>query len=403
MSKKYINNLETGKIELHFTKEEYKALSEDLKKELKRTYLFSRYAQAWVSRSKNNHYSALKVAEKLGFTEEEEQGERLSYEEELNRKAEKAERRIGRYENYSDNAVKRAESLQNDFNSHRGDIAFITQPNINSASGRSFTNYRNKIMNRYNKGFEEYRKSDYFKEKAQASQRTANKTQLKDKVYLCNRTKECDSLIKKYESYIVTVEEKQANGDIEAEKRIKKYLRELEYQIDKKAFMQNCLDELGGIFSKENIKAGYLILIRHGWAKVEKVNTKTVYCKYLEAPLNDWVSKVDYSEIQQIKVPEGFKEEKEEIKNPYKVNDILVTYNISGNRVITAYQVIKVTPKGIQIQKINIENNKPIKDSFTLDKPCRKKVVKSNYNNFIGCYDGDWQLHPYNNNESVAI
>lgn len=258
-------------------------------------------------------------------------------------------------------------------------------------------------MNRYNKGFEEYRKSDYFKEKAQASQRTADKTQLKDKVYLCNRIKECDSLIKKYESYVVTAEEKQANGNAEAEKRIKKYLRELEYQIDKKAFMQNCLDELGGIFSKENIKKGYLILIRHGWAKVEKVNTKTVYCKYLEAPLNDWVSKVDYSEIQQIKVPEGFKEEKEEIKNPYKVNDILVTYNISGNRVITAYQVIKVTPKGIQIQKINIENNKPIKDSFTLDKPCRKKVVKSNYNNFIGCYDGDWQLHPYNNNESVAI
>mgnify|MGYP007066364968 CR=1 FL=1 len=42
----------------------------------------------------------------------------------------------------------------------------MTQPNINSSSGKSFTNYRNKIMNRYVKGFDEYRKSDYFKEKA---------------------------------------------------------------------------------------------------------------------------------------------------------------------------------------------------------------------------------------------
>ena len=68
MEKTYILNKETQKIELHFSKSEYQALSDSEKRELKSTYLFSGKAQAWVSRSTNNHYSALRVAEKLGFT-----------------------------------------------------------------------------------------------------------------------------------------------------------------------------------------------------------------------------------------------------------------------------------------------------------------------------------------------
>jgi hypothetical protein len=46
MSKTYVFNKETQKIELHFSKEEYQALSEELKRELKSAYLFSGKAQA---------------------------------------------------------------------------------------------------------------------------------------------------------------------------------------------------------------------------------------------------------------------------------------------------------------------------------------------------------------------
>lgn len=397
MNKTYINNLETGKIELHFTKEEYTNLSEDLKKELKSKYLFSGKAQAWVSRNKNNHYYALRVAEKLGFTEEEIQGQRLSYKEELQRKVEKAENRIERYEEYSQNAEKRAEAMQNEFNSLRGDIAFVTQPNINSVGGRAFTNRRNNILNRYNKGFEEYRKSDYFKEKAQIAQNTADKTQLKSRPYLCNRIKECETIIKKYESYIVNAEEKVKNGDIEAEKRIEKYLSEIEYQMDKQAFMQNCLDEIGGIFTKENIKEGYLINSRHGWMRVKKVNTKTIIAEYIENNgLLGMTSKIEYGEVKEIQIPKDFKEKNEGLKNPYEVNDILIRYNTSGSRIIGAYQVIKKTEKSVTMQEINTDNNnKPIKDGFTLEKPFMKKIVKSNYSDYIGIYINNWQVSIY--------
>lgn len=398
MSKAYINNLETGKIELHFEKEEYLALSDDLKKEIKSNFLFSKYAGGWVSRSKNNHYYALKVAQKLGFTEEEIKGERLSYEDELNRKAEKAEARADRYQEYASNATSRAKNLQSDFNSVRGDISFITQPNINSAGGRSFTNYRNKIMARYEKGFEEYRKSDYFKEKAAIAMNTADKTQLKNKPYLCNRIKECKSIIKKYEGYIVIAEEKLLKGEAAAESRIERYIRELEYQMDKQAFMENCLDELGGIFTKDNLEPGYLIKARHGWMKVKKVNPTTVLAQYIETKgLLGIVSKVEYSEIREFKIPDNFKKQSDEIINPYEVGDILAKYCTDGRNIAAAYQVMKKTPKTVLLQEINIgDDKKPIRDGFKETKPQRKTIVKSNYSNFIGVYMGNWELHKYN-------
>lgn len=398
MNKKYVNNLETSKIELHFTKEEYQNLTEDLKKELKKNYLFSRYANAWVSRSKRDHYCAIKAAKKLGFTEEEIKGEKLSFEDELNIKAKKAENRSARYEKYSENAIKKAENLQKDFNQVKGDIAFITQPNINSSGGRNFTNRRNKIMSKYEKGFEEYRKSEYFKNKAEIAERTANKTQLKDKIYLCNRIKECKSIIRKYEKYIKEVEEKQLqNNNIDLEKNIEKYLRELEYQIDKQAFLENCLEELGGMFDKEDLKEGYLINARHGWMKVEKINAKTVLAEFIEDNgLKGIKSKVEYGEIKEIKIPKNFTEKKEEIKNLYNVNDILVMYNMGGKKVIEAFQIIKTTAKGATLKKINIVEGKPIKDSFVSEELFRKKITKSNYSDFVGYKHNDYPLYLYN-------
>jgi len=48
----YIMNMETQKLELHFEKADYMALSEELKKEIKSNFLFSRKAGAWISRTK---------------------------------------------------------------------------------------------------------------------------------------------------------------------------------------------------------------------------------------------------------------------------------------------------------------------------------------------------------------
>lgn len=409
MSKNYINNLETGHIELHFEKEDYQALSAEEKRELKSAYLWSRYATAWVSRSTKNHWSALRVAEKLGFTAEEKQGERLSFAEEMERKAEKAERRADKFEYKADKAIQTAKGLQSELKSYHGDNTFFTQPNINSSGGRAFTRYREKIFDRYNKGFEEYRKSEYYLDRAETARKTADMKQLQNPVYIANRIKEQNSTIKKLQSNIVNYENKLYR--IEQGEELKNYkgeiltaeqyqnwidetLSKLEYEIDKLAYFENVLEEIGGNkFSKENIKVGYIVNIRrHGKSEVLSAGPKNIKYKILEGGAAGMVLTTPYAGITEILEA---KEVKEETKNPYTVGDILCHHSHWDAKIINAFQVVKVTKTGVKIQKIKVEDGKPVKDEFISEKQEQKKVVKSKFSDFIGVYYDDWQLHKY--------
>jgi hypothetical protein len=389
--RKYILNLETSKVELHFDgKSEYNSLSNDLKKELKRNYIYSPSAGAWVSRSTQNHYRAIELANKLGFTEEERINERLTFEEKLKREQERAENKIARYESYAENAEKRANQLQSEFNRFRGDIAFCTQPNINSSAGRAFTNRRNKIMDRFGKGFEEFRKSDYFKEKANSMKNTVDGSKFKNRVYLTNRINECNKNIKSYEKSIVWCEQNNKTNKIDD------LLSKMEYEIDKLAFIQNCLDDIGGIkYTASDLKIGYEIKVRRSWEKVIKINQKTVESEPIEEHLKMFHSKSEYSEIEDMRIPEGFKE-KEEIKNPFKVDDIMVAKSYDGERIIKAYQIIKTTSKTVTIKEISINNNLPQKDCFRVDgKETRRQIKESKYNGNIYISDDNHILYKH--------
>ena len=48
----------------------------------------------------------------------------------------------------------KAEELEEPINSKHGDIAFFTQPNINSSAGRAFTRQRERMYDKLHKGFE---------------------------------------------------------------------------------------------------------------------------------------------------------------------------------------------------------------------------------------------------------
>ena len=315
MEKKYILNRETGKIELHFKKSEYQEMPEEQKRILKSNYLFSRKAEAWVSRAKYpNLYSAKRAAEELGFTEGEKIGERLTYAEQLQRQADRAEARAERYLGYAENAEQRGAELQKELDEHRGDIAFFTQPIIPGHAGsESFTRRRNRIFERFDKGMKEYRKSEYFKERAEIAQATAENVKLKDFGYLNNRIKECNSIIKKLKSNLTYYEKlleslkdpesEQSKSGIYTVEKVNDWqedmLERLEMQIDRLGFFENCVEELGGYkFSRENIKAGYVIKVKHcARAKVLKANPKTVLVKSLET---DMILTYDYAEIKEI-------------------------------------------------------------------------------------------------------
>ena len=410
MTKKYINNLETKHIELHFDKEEYQQLTAEQKKLLKSGYLFSRYITAWISRSTKNHYRAIQIAEQLGFTEEEKQGKRLSFEEELKIKTEKAERRANKYEYKSEKAEKEAKDLQAEFNERRKDIAFLTQPIISGHSGsQRFKNYRDKVINRFEQGMDEYRRSEYFKDRAETAKSTANMEKFKNPVYLNNRIKECNSIIRKLEKNIVNYEEKiyrieqgeelkNYKGEVitveQYENWIEETLEKMEYQIDKLAYLQNVLEEIGGNkFSKENIKVGYIVKLRR-WGKCEITSTgsKNIQYTILTGGAKGLGGTEPYAAI--IEVLEA-KETKNEIKNPFKIGDIVTRSNASGNIILHAYQVIKTTKKTITVQEIEIKDNKPIKNNFINDKQKRKTVKQDRQNNFVVNDDGNWYLYKY--------
>ena len=410
MSKNYIRNLETGKIELHFEKSDYLALSDELKKELKRSYLFSGTAKAWVSRSINNQWGAIETANKLGFTEEVKQGERLSYEEQLERKAEKAEHRAERYDQYAENAEKRAENFQTDFNKYRKDWSWLTQPIIPGHSGsRAFGNHKAKVMARYEKGFEEYQKSDYYKERAFTARATANNSKLQNKVYLVGKIKESSKQVKIYQDIVVKYEEalykiqqgeelKNRSGEILTEiyieQRIDDMLEKYEWEYDKLEFFEKCLKDIGGVqFSKDNIKVGYIVNIKR-WGKCEIVSagTKNIQFKILEGGASGGILTDPYAAI--VEILEAKEIEKQTIENPFKVGDIVCKHRPADNSIYKAFQVIKTTEKSVTIQRIEVLDHKPVKDNFISEEQERKQVKKDRGGNFVLNHD-DWYLYKY--------
>lgn len=396
MEKAYILNLETGKIELHFTKEEYMAMPEDQKTLLKRYFRFHKYPSSmWASKAKEpNLYWAVDTAKKLGFTVEERSGERLSFAEQVERKAERAEARADRYEGYADSAEKRAESMQSSFNSHRGDIAFLTQPITPNAGGRVFKNYRDRIVARYDRGMDEYRKSEYFRGRAETSRETASMEKYRDLAYLDRRITEqrstLDKLVKHLSGYedALACREKgdrsyySSHSDDEIQKWCDNLLERIEVETDKLAFYLNCLDEAGGfLFSRENIKPGYIVLIRGSKREIVKANPKTVDAKCLQTNM---IINYPYAEIQEI-VEAVEKARKEDAEgHPYVAGEILACYNGDGTRIIRAYQVMKTTAKMIEIRELVLKDGKPQAGEF-------REIPAKRVKPYVNLYNQQWQ------------
>lgn len=352
----YTKNLETGKIELHCEKSDYMSLPDSDKKEIKSRFLFSRYNKAWVSRGKFPSYSyrsALQLAKKLGFKDGGEIGEKLTFAEQMEIKKEKAERRADKYDYKSNVAEKRAEQLQEPINKMHGDIAFFTQPNINTSSGQAFTRQRNRMFKAYEKGFEEFKKSSYYSDRANTARHTADNVKPKDKAFCERRIKECDSHIRKvnksikeYENYIKQLEDGKTpvnsygwtmeNLTIDGCKnQIELWEDILENYISKSVYYHECLDELGGIqFSKDNIKPGYIVRVKR-WNHECNVEVISIGTKNING------GQYSYADILEIVSDK----ESEKIDHPFVVGDkfTLQFYSYEKNCYVDKiYEVTKI-------------------------------------------------------------
>lgn len=360
----YIFNKETQKLELHFKKEDYMALSEELKREIHSNFLFSRKSNAWVSRAKfPNLWRAEEIAKKLGLADGGKVGENLSFAEQMERKAERVEARAERYEERAGKAVERAEALQKPINDI-DDIAFFTQPNISSNGGRAFTRRREKMWDAWERGYEEFKKSEYFEERAAIARETAKQTKPTDKGFIIRRINDAEKTIraqkKNLESYYSKLE-KIKQGEVlkrfgsdnpitteEVQGWIEKSEQIMENAISKAIYYHECLEAVGGVeFSKENIKVGYIVdLNRWGKCRVVGLGQKNISYEILTGGASGMCGKANYAEIKSI-ISTEIKIE----PHPFKVGEV---YTIKvwweSQYIDKAYTVIKVTEEKVTLK-----------------------------------------------------
>jgi len=325
----YFRNMETNKLELHFSKEEYAELPDETKREIRSNFLFSRKAQAWVSRCKfPNLWRAEQVAKKIGLEDAGQSGEKLTFAEMQEKKAERAENRAARYDVKSERAITRGEELQKPIRDMHGDIAFFTQPNINSSAGRAFTRRRQRMFNAFDRGFEEFKKSEYYKKCAETARRTAAQAKKpSDKGFCQRRIDEAEASIRglkrsitEYEGYKTILE----RGEIPKDKfgyelknltiesvthTLDRWYEIMEDEIQKAVYYRECIEDLGGIlFTRENLNKGDIIEIpyfggRKILAKIIRFGTKNVTYQEISNDDKTWLGKISYAEIIRVVKP----------------------------------------------------------------------------------------------------
>lgn len=363
----YVRNKNTQKLELHFEKEYYQSLPNELSSSIKSNYLFSRKESCWVSRAKfPNLYWAEKVAEQLGLINCGVIGESLSFEEQMNRKAERANNRAARYEILSEKANQRGEQLQKPINDKHGDVAFFTQPNINSSSGRAFSRQREQMFEAYEKGFEEFKKSKYYKEKAKIALETAENTKPTDKAFIVRRIEDAEKTIKaqgenlkKYNSYFKRLEDGEKLTKLnrepltiqEVERWISNATEIIDQAISKSIYYHSCLEEVGGVaYSKENICKGYIINHKR-WGKCEVGGTGPKNFTYviLEGGDKGMGGSSSYADIEEV-----ISKDVVVHKHPFKVGEIYSIKHWDGNEYVDkSYEIVKITDERVILKSGN--------------------------------------------------
>lgn len=360
----FIRNLETGKLELHFDKADYDDLTDDQKREIKGAFLWGRRSGCWISRCKEpNLWRAEKIAKALGLADGGTTGERLSFAEQQERKTAKAERRAERFECAADAAAARGEHLQKPISDMRGDIAFFTQPNINSSAGRAFTRQRDRMFAAYEAGFKEFNKSAYYRERAAIAHNTAAQKGLQDKGFIGRRIAECETALRKlkknverYEGFKQQIEQgttvQRFNGEPLSLDTVNEWIEttldRIEAQLDKLGYYQDALDALGGVeFSQENIKPGYIVKVKHfGACRVVSTGPKNIT---YQTGVDGVVLTAAYAEIGGIVSAE----EKAAEPHPFKVGDTFTCSRWNGEKRVAErleFRIIRATDKSVTIQ-----------------------------------------------------
>ena len=244
-----------------------------------------------------------------------------------------------------------------------GDIAFFTQPNINSSAGRAFTRRRERMFAAYESGFKEFNKSAYYRERAATARDAAAQKELKDKGFIGRRIAECETALRKLkknvEQYGATRQKIEQGAQLTryngepltldtVNEWIETTLDRMEAQLDKLGYYQDALDALGGVtYSQGNIKPGYIVKVKHyGACRVVSTGPKNIT---YQTGVDGIVLTAAYAEIDGIVKAE----EKAAAAHPFKVGDTFTCSRWNGEKRAAErleFRIIRATDKSVTIQ-----------------------------------------------------
>lgn len=365
----YIFNKDTDKIEIYFEKDWYMSLGEYEKGMIKSNFLFSRAGGCWVSRRKfPNIWASEDVCKRLWLENRGSSGGK-SFEEKMQDKADRAENRAERYKSYADNAMKRGEDRQKVLDGVRGDIAFFTQPNINTSAGRAFSKRRERMIESYFKGFEEFKKSEYWEDRVEVAMATADSTKPTNKGFLVRKINELENGLKKLKGNLDIYNERlkriesgevlhKLNRDVLTKDTVLSWIDKTEYQIEsdisKIIYYKKCLEDLGGLdFSKDNVKKGYKVMHkRWGLCEVVGVGPKNFSYRILTGGAKGMGGSSPYADITEI-----VSTEVEEKKPPFEVGEKYKIKEWNGDHYVDVeYTITKITSKRVTLTSENGES-----------------------------------------------
>ena len=120
----------------------------------------------------------------------------------------------------------------------------------------------------FERGFDEFNKSEYFKSRAASARETAAQTGLQDKGFILRRIRERESDIRRLKRNIESHEQIMSREADDARRerlqaQIDAWLERIEITLDELGYYQNALEALGGVpFSRENVHPGDFVRIR---------------------------------------------------------------------------------------------------------------------------------------------
>lgn len=199
----YQHNLETGKLNIYTTKAFYNGLQFTEKDLFKRLCLWSKSQDCWVSKGKAESAIYLKSQLKgLGFNDAGQTGEKLSFEQQVEREKQRAAIRADNAEVRADKADKNSDQIY-EWAKNKASAIPMGQPIlVGHHSEKRDRKYREKIDNTFRKAFQEADKARYYEAKAETARYTAEGKKYTNPRYLNNRIKESEKHIRVCERWL---------------------------------------------------------------------------------------------------------------------------------------------------------------------------------------------------------